>query len=76
MSQKNCHIGYSIPVVTAIIADLEVTNADHGVMTMKRGLRNSMVEKFNHMEYNETYTIATFLDPRFKWKFFRYVSEV
>ena len=39
---------------------------------MKRGLKEAMEEKFKDLEYNEKFTIATFLDPRFKHKFFRY----
>ena len=73
MSQKDAHLGFCIPVVTAIITDLEVTDKDHGVMKMKRDLKDAMVNKFHYMEYDENYTLATFLDPRFKWRFFRYV---
>ena len=58
--------------MTTIIADLKVTNKDFGIMAMKRGLKEAMEEKFKDMEYNEKFNIATFLDPRFKWKFFRY----
>ena len=72
LSNRSTHIGCSIPVVTTIIADLKVTNKDFGIMAMKRGLKEAMEEKFKEMEYNEKFTIATFLDPRFKHKFFRY----
>ena len=76
LSKRSAHIGCCIPVVTTIIADLEVTNKDHGVKTMKRGLKEAMETRFKPLEFNEKYTIATFLDPRYKHKFFRYVYIV
>ena len=76
MSMKTAHIGCCIPVVTTIIADLEVTHQDMGVKTMKRGLKEAMETRFFSLEFNDRYTVATFLDPRYKDKFFRYVLYI
>ena len=75
MSKRSSHIGCCIPVVTTIIADLAISHNDLGIKTMKRDLKKAMEDRFQFIEYDEKYTIATFLDPRFKWKFFRYVCN-
>ena len=64
-----------IPVVNSIMRSLEVSDSDAGVMKMKREMLASLKHRYENMESNEYYAIATLLDPRFKLRVFSSTSS-
>ncbi len=64
-----------IPVVNSIMRSLEVSDSDTGVMKMKRGMLASLKHRYENMESNEYFAIATLLDPRFKLRVFSSTSS-
>ena len=73
LSQHDASISMAIPVVTAIMKDLEDSPSgdDHGVRGMKRSLRSSMERRFEEIEEKDYYRVSTLLDCKFKQYFFR-----
>ena len=70
-------ISQSIVVVTTISTGLNESNRDdHGVKKFKKILLKAMDERFGSYEENEHYTLATFLDPRYRGYFFRKESTL
>lgn len=70
-SSSDCFISEVIPFVSTITAYLNKENANFaGVGTMKEELKNSLNKRFENIFIKKHYTIATFLDPRFKDNFF------
>lgn len=60
-----------VPYVALLKKYLEKDNELHRfVGTMKSELRKSISGRFDHKLHEEWYTVATFLDPRFKLKIF------
>ena len=61
-----------IPIVNSISRSLEGADAkaDHGVMQMKREMLSSLKSRYNNIESNKYYALATLLDPRFKQQVF------
>ena len=71
LQHRDASISMCIPFVTGIITGLEVVNADRGVMTLKRALKQNMEERFSNIEYNRHFTISTLLDSKYKSCFYR-----
>ena len=72
LSAHDASISMAIPAVTMIIKDLEpVPREDHGVIGMKRALKDDMLQRFSDMESQEHYSVATLLDSRYKKYFYR-----
>ena len=71
LSSNESSISCAIPIVTTIIKSLSTSSVDHGVMGMKRALKNAMDDRFQAIETKEEFAIATILDPRYKHHFFR-----
>ena len=71
LSNKSASISLTIPIVNIIIKQLEALKDDFGVKTLKRDLQHAMEVRFDGIEDDEKYTLATFLDPRFKGLLFR-----
>ena len=57
--------------MTTIIQSLETPNGDDDMITIKQAMKTAMEDRFLNMEKTEHFSIATFLDPRFKRYFFR-----
>lgn len=88
LSSAHACISSYIPVVTTIIVNLEAGNDDHGVKTYRKNLKNSMENRFDsdegtrgvlavqNVEAKEELAVATFLDPRYKDRFFRHSDTV
>ena len=70
LSNHDASISMAIPTVTTIMTSLEVELEDQGVKGLKRSLKKAMDERFISMESKLYYTIATFLDAKFKQHFF------
>ncbi|XP_066588089.1 zinc finger BED domain-containing protein 4-like [Prorops nasuta] len=71
VSHRDSCISECIPFVFTLRRFLTVENkAFSGVGTIKDELLKNLNERFKDMFTNENLTIATFLDPRFKEKFF------
>ena len=51
-------------------SDPETTDQFRGILTTKDEMLTSLDSRFNHVYSNDTYLLATLLDPRFKVKFF------
>ena len=64
-----------IPVVNSIMRSLEVSDSDTGVVKMKRGMLASLKHRYENMESNEYFAIATLLDPIFKLRVFSSTSS-
>ena len=60
----------SVTTITTIIESLEVGNEDHGVKGLKRSLKASMEARISAVEAYEYFTIASFLDVKYKDQFF------
>ena len=71
LSQHDASISMAIPVVTSIMASLDVADADNGVKQMKRNLKTAMQVRFADMEKNDDYAVATLLDCKWKKHFYR-----
>ena len=72
LSRHDASISTAIPHVTLLLKSLEEESQDdHGVLTMKRTLAQSMRYRFRNMEQNKRYNVATLLDPRWKHHFYR-----
>ena len=65
----------TIPVVNSIMRLLEVSDADAGMMKMKREMLASHVRRYKGMESNEYFALATLLDPRLKQRVFSSTSS-
>ena len=71
LSGSESCISSCIPIVTTIIKALETTSSDISVQELKIAMKKSMEDRFSSMEQTEHYAVATLLDPRYKWYFFR-----
>lgn len=71
LSFHDASISMVVPIVTSITESLKTTSADHGVITMKRALMEAMNRRFAHVEEDEHYTIASFLDIKYRGHFFQ-----
>jgi hypothetical protein len=71
LSGSESCISSCIPIVTTIIKALEKTSSDASVQELRIAIKNSMENRFSAMEQTEHYSVATLLDPRYKWYFFR-----
>ena len=71
LSEDDCSVSMSIPIVATIQKALQVHSSDTGVKTLKRGLHESMTQRFGDMETIPEYSVATFLDPRYKHFYFQ-----
>jgi len=65
----------TIPVVNSIMRLLEVSDADAGVMRMKRETLASLVHRYEGMESKEYFALTTLLDSRFKQRVFSSTSS-
>ena len=70
LSNHDASISMTIPTIT-IIDSLQVGDEDHGVKGLKRSLKASMEARFSAVEAYEHFTIASFLDVKYKDQFFR-----
>ena len=68
LSNHDASISMTIPTIT-IIDSLEVGDEDHGVKGLKRSLKASMEARFSAVEAYEHFTIASFLDVKYKDQF-------
>ena len=69
LSNHDASISMTIPTIT-IIDSLEVGDEDHGVKGLKRSLKASMEARISAVEAYEYFTIASFLDVKYKDQFF------
>ena len=76
LSEDDCSVSMSIPIVATIQKALQVHSSDTGVKTLKRGLHESMTQRFGDMETIPEYSVATFLDPRYKHFYFQNTSTL
>ena len=64
-----------IPLIAHILVKLRGLKCKHAIgETIRKGLINSIQDRFDQIEKNETMTSATILDPRFKALCFRNTS--
>ena len=70
LSYHDASISMVVPIVTSITVSLKTSSADRGVITMKKALKDAMDARFGNVESNEHYTIATFLDAKYRGHFF------
>ena len=65
----------SVSIITLYICiltrTLEKNTDDSGICTMKGELLHSLKSRFSGIEEKKELSLATFLDPRFKYKFFQ-----
>lgn len=59
-----------IPIVAALKKKLSIDSDIYGVGTTKEALLENITRRFENIEKNEHYMIATVLDPRYKLAFF------
>ena len=58
-----------IPLVSTLKVVLTIVIKSKGVSRMTEALMKEMNDRFENLENDDAYTIATFLDPRYKIKF-------
>ncbi|XP_012558654.2 zinc finger BED domain-containing protein 4-like [Hydra vulgaris] len=71
LSGSDSCISSCIPIVTTIIKALETTSDDVSVQKLKIAMKNAMEKRFSAIEKTEHYSVATLLNPKYKWYFFR-----
>ena len=73
LSSHDASISMVIPCVTMIIDGLEKENPaeEHGVLTLKRSLKEAMKQRFANIEDVEGYYVSTLLDSKYKGHFYR-----
>ena len=73
LSSHDASISMVIPFVTIIITSLEKEDPreEHGVLTLKRSLKEAMKARFADIEEIEGYTVSTLLDSKYKGHFYR-----
>ena len=64
-------ISSCIPIVTTIIKASETTSSDVSVQELKIAMKNAIEKRFSAIEKTEHYSVATLLDPKYKWYYFR-----
>lgn len=60
----------TIPILAGLKKRLQTTEDDAGVKTMKAALLDALCSRFQVVEENPMYTLASLLDPRYKTRFF------
>ena len=75
ISADSTSIAVVIPLIRMLTKTLEKHHNDAGIRTMKKEMFKSLQKRFKNIENNEHAVIATFVDPRFKNKFFTGSSE-
>ena len=67
-----------IPVINSLERSLTTTTDsatdDHGITRMKKEMLSSLQQRYQNMETNKLYALATALDPRFKLRVFASAS--
>ena len=74
-SYANASIGIVIPLVNALVRQLESNDNDEGIRNMKTQLLTSLNHRFHNIESFKHYTLATLLDPRYKLRCFSCPSK-
>lgn len=69
VSSSSASISIVIPIVRVLVSFLQKEGNDAGIKTMKATLLNAVKTRFEGIENNRVYSIATLLDPRFKSRF-------
>lgn len=75
LSSDNSTLADVIPTVTAIVMSL-ADMPDAGVGTVKDELLSDVRSRFEHMESESLYAVATLIDPRYKDRLFQNKEEV
>ena len=68
-------ISIVIPIVNALIRQLEKECEDEGIRAMKHKLLASLLSQYQDMEENKHFAVATTLDPRYKLRCFSSASK-
>jgi len=68
-------ISIVIPIVNALIRQLEKECEDEGIRAMKHKLLASLLSQYQDMEENKHFAVATTLDPRYKLRYFSPASK-
>ena len=66
ISRDDACISVVIPIVSLLLAKLQATSEDVGLLQMKAALRDAMNRRFDTVMTQPNLTAATLLDPRFK----------
>ena len=53
-----------IPMVSIMLHSLERTENDYGVIGWKAKLKERILERLGNVEFEESYSVATLVDPR------------
>ena len=53
-----------IPMVSIMLHSLERTENDYGVIGWKAKLKERILERLGNVEFQESYSVATLVDPR------------
>ena len=75
VSFSSASIAIVIPMVNAIIRQLEMEDEDVGVTSMKRQLLASLASRFSTIESTKHFVLASVLDPRYKLQCFTSSSK-
>lgn len=72
LSESSASISDVIPMIKILRSFCEDKNddSDCGILSMKETLRTELNRRFNALETVQAYTVATYLDPRYKGKVF------
>jgi hypothetical protein len=72
LSSSSTSISEVIPLIASLNHTLKARSPeeDHGVKTMIYIMLSELTRRFDRLEGNDNYGLATYLDPKFKSKFF------
>ena len=75
ISYSSASVSIIIPIVNALIKQMQNTDESEGIKSMKRQLLTSLLSRFENIESNKFLAIASFLDPRYKLRCFSSSSK-
>lgn len=75
-SYLTCSVSVVIPIVNALVRQLEKENEDdQGIKAMKHKLLAGLLSRYEGMESNRFFAVASALDPRYKLRCFSSASK-
>ena len=66
LSEATASISMVLPIISEIMHQLESSRKDHGIIGWKDNLLEGMINRFNHYESLDEYSLSTFFNTKYK----------